>query len=85
MSQIDQISEQIFREAFNTPRAEQLHLAEYKVSAEALLARGHDIEADIPVARILRSVVMKPEHEPVIAEIHARIESIAKALMAEAL
>ncbi|MFM5905411.1 MAG: pyridoxal phosphate-dependent decarboxylase family protein [Micrococcales bacterium] len=81
MSEIDQISEQVFREAFNAPRADQLHLAEYKVSAEALLARGHSIEADIPVARILRSVVMKPEHEPVIADIHSRIESITKALI----
>jgi glutamate/tyrosine decarboxylase-like PLP-dependent enzyme len=78
MSEIDQISEEVFRQAFDAPRAEQLHLAEYKVSAEALQARGHQVEADIPVARILRSVVMKPEHESVIEQIHARIESITK-------
>lgn len=78
LSEIDRISEQVFQEAANQPRTEQLHLAEYKVSAEALQARGHNVEADIPMARILRSVVMKPEHETVIDQIHERIEQITR-------
>ena len=40
-------------------------------------ARGHAIEPDIDTGRILRSVLMKPESELIIPELHAGIEKLA--------
>jgi len=55
------------------PPAESVHLATYTVDAGSLTARGHRVEADVPSGRILRSVLMKPEHEAAVPELHASV------------
>lgn len=76
MSELSRISDYVFQRAMSGPAAEQLHLAEYKASFTALANRGHSVLEDADFATILRSVTMKPEHETIIDEIHARVESL---------
>ena len=47
------------------------------LSVEAAHLPG--LEADAPGARILRSVLMKPEHEPVVEWLATRVEALARA------
>lgn len=56
---------------------EPVFLSTLRVNGPAFAARGHDVTADVPGARILRSVLMKPEHETYVGELHARIERLA--------
>ena len=53
------------------------------VGREALLDRHPELEDDADGARILRSVLMKPEHEPFVGRLHARVESLARAVLGQ--
>jgi glutamate/tyrosine decarboxylase-like PLP-dependent enzyme len=77
MSQVDGASAALFRAAASGDPAEQIHLATYSVTGPALTDRGHDVVADAPAARILRSTVMKPESAAYVPAIHARLEHLA--------
>jgi hypothetical protein len=48
------------------------------VKPEQLFARGIEIEADVESARIMRSVLMKPEQEQLIPELHFHVEMWAR-------
>jgi glutamate/tyrosine decarboxylase-like PLP-dependent enzyme len=52
-------------------------LSTLRVPAAAMAERHPGIEADAGGARILRSVLMKPEAEGYVAELHARVERLA--------
>ena len=78
MSAIDAASAALFTAAADCPPAEQIHLATYSVTPEALARRGHAVEHDLPSARIIRSTVMKPESADAITQIPARLESLAR-------
>jgi len=52
-------------------------LSTLTVSAEAFGRRHPDVPADADRARILRSVLMKPESETYAGELHARVEELA--------
>jgi hypothetical protein len=54
------------------------YLGTLRVSSGALARRHRGIEADLNDARILRSVIMKPEHEAFVPELHARVERLAR-------
>jgi glutamate/tyrosine decarboxylase-like PLP-dependent enzyme len=54
-----------------------LFLSTLRVDADAFAALHPDVERDAPAVRVLRSVLMKPEHEPWVDELHARIETLA--------
>ena len=73
MSELDRVSHAIFEMAADTTRPQQTHLATYVVGPEPLAARGIELEPDVPRARIMRSVLMKPEHEPLIPEMHQHV------------
>jgi len=73
MSELDRVSHAIFEMAADTTRPQQTHLATYVVGPEPLRARGIELEPDVPRARIMRSVLMKPEHEPLIPELHHHV------------
>lgn len=79
MSAIDSASARLFRDAAALPPAEQIHLATYTVTGDGLAARGHRLDQDADVARIVRSTVMKPESADAIGAIHARLELLASA------
>ena len=52
-------------------------LSTVRVEAEHLVALHPELEADAPGARILRSVLMKPEHEPATDWLATRVEALA--------
>jgi glutamate/tyrosine decarboxylase-like PLP-dependent enzyme len=53
-----------------------------RVGREPLLARHPHLGADADGARILRSVLMKPEHEQAVDWLHERVEALARAALA---
>lgn len=81
MSIIDNQSNRIFTSAMSLPPAEATYTATYTVTPEAFILRGHGRGedphwCDTQEARILRCVVMKPESESVIADVHATLEEL---------
>jgi glutamate/tyrosine decarboxylase-like PLP-dependent enzyme len=78
MSELDRVSAAIFTMAADTDKPQQTHLATYLVTVEQLASRGIILEADAPSARIMRSVLMKPEHEKLIPEMHHHVSMWAR-------
>jgi glutamate/tyrosine decarboxylase-like PLP-dependent enzyme len=54
------------------------YLSALRVSADALTRRHPRVDPDQGDTRILRSVLMKPEHESFTAELHDRVERLAR-------
>jgi len=73
-SAVDHASQALFEAA----AAEGIHLSVLRVAASRLTG----VEPDVAQARILRSVLMKPEHEPRVGELHARVCALAREAMA---
>ena len=76
LSEIDRLSGQVLDAGMAVPAAEAIFVATYTVDGDALAARGHTIEARHRSGRILRSVLMKPESEMIIPQLHAGIEAL---------
>jgi glutamate/tyrosine decarboxylase-like PLP-dependent enzyme len=81
MSRLDTLSHNLFLAAADRERDQQIHLATYVVKPEALAARGFEIRHDADKARIMRSVLMKPEQENWIGHLHTNLESITRTLI----
>jgi glutamate/tyrosine decarboxylase-like PLP-dependent enzyme len=60
-----------------TDKERPVFLSTLTVAAEAFARRHPDVPAELDQARILRSVLMKPESETYLAELHARVEELA--------
>jgi glutamate/tyrosine decarboxylase-like PLP-dependent enzyme len=76
MSAIDEASARILHQGM--PKGpSQVFLSTLTVTAEAMASRHPDVAVDREQARILRSVLMKPESETYIPDLHARIERLA--------
>lgn len=78
LSKVSEASQKLFDDAGNLLPEQQIHLATFAVSAEALQLRGHRVEADAASGKIIRSTVMKPESAVGIAGIHRRLEALLK-------
>jgi glutamate/tyrosine decarboxylase-like PLP-dependent enzyme len=81
MSQLDHVSHELLVQAAQGERKDQIHLATYVTKPEQLQSRGFSLAQDAPTARILRSVLMKPEHETWVPRIHRTVESLARKLI----
>lgn len=77
LSQVDTASTALFRAASEGPPPEQVHIATYTASAAQFRERDDDVTADVDHARILRSVVMKPESAQRVTELHRRLTELA--------
>jgi glutamate/tyrosine decarboxylase-like PLP-dependent enzyme len=77
LSAVDAASAAVLEAGMSDPD-DPVFLSVLHVGREALLARHPDLVDDADGARILRSVLMKPEHEPFVGELHARVESLAR-------
>lgn len=77
MTALDAASHDLFDASASGDPAIQVHIATYSVTPPQLSARGHDVEPDADRARILRSVLMKPESGDLVPAIHARLEGLA--------
>lgn len=76
MSTLDAASHRLFEIAGSGDPTTQVHIATYAVTAAQLAARGHHLETDTDRARILRSVLMKPESGDLVPDIHTRLEAL---------
>jgi glutamate/tyrosine decarboxylase-like PLP-dependent enzyme len=79
LSAVDAASQRLFDAAMADD--DPVFLSLYRVPADAFLARFPEYEADASHVRILRSVLMKPEHEHAVAWLHDRVESFASELI----
>jgi glutamate/tyrosine decarboxylase-like PLP-dependent enzyme len=80
MSAIDQASARMLADGMAA--AEPVFLSTLQVTGRALTRRQPGVEADTGQARILRSVLMKPESQSHVAALHARVERLARAISA---
>lgn len=79
-SDVDRISATLFRRLMDD-RGDPLYLSVLKVDTAGLAGRG--IEPDVSEARVLRSVLMKPEHEHSIDWMIRRLEDEMTRMEAE--
>jgi glutamate/tyrosine decarboxylase-like PLP-dependent enzyme len=82
LSAVDAASIAVLEAGMNDPD-DPVFLSVLHVGREALLARHPELEDDADGARILRSVLMKHEHEPFVGRLHARVESLARAVLGQ--
>jgi glutamate/tyrosine decarboxylase-like PLP-dependent enzyme len=76
LTAIDASSAAMLQQGMTDPDA-PVFLSTLRVTADAMRERHPDVTADADGARILRSVLMKPESQTYAAELHARIERLA--------
>lgn len=81
MSELDELSHKLFVMAADTTRPQQTHLATYVTKRANLEDRGIELDWDAPSARIMRSVLMKPEQEVLVPEMHWHVEQWTKRAM----
>jgi glutamate/tyrosine decarboxylase-like PLP-dependent enzyme len=76
LAAIDQASARMLADGMKDP-AHPVYLSTLTVDADAFARRHPGVAADAGRARILRSVLMKPESETYVAQLHARVEDLA--------
>src|SRR6056297_3811273 len=80
LSEVSERSNALFKAGTEATPKEGLHLSLYKVSSKEFLARFPDYEADSETVTLLRSVLMKPEHEPFITKLTRRLHALLDTL-----
>jgi glutamate/tyrosine decarboxylase-like PLP-dependent enzyme len=76
LSRIDLACERILQAGMTSP--DPVFLSTLKAGAGSFRARHPSVIEDATGARILRSVLMKPEAEAAVADLHERVEQIAR-------
>ena len=77
LATIDEVSARIMADGMNDAER-PVFVSTLSVTADALARRHPEITADRARARILRSVLMKPESHPHVPWLHARLEELAR-------
>jgi glutamate/tyrosine decarboxylase-like PLP-dependent enzyme len=80
-SALDAASETVLKAGMDDPD-DPVFLSTLYLGRDALAARHPALEPDADGARVLRSVLMKPEHEQAIDWLHERVEGLARAALA---
>jgi glutamate/tyrosine decarboxylase-like PLP-dependent enzyme len=76
LAAVDAASAALLRAAMTDPSP--VYLSTLRVAAERLRRRDPGLAADAPSARVLRSVLMKPEHEGYVDTLHAEVTRFAR-------
>ncbi|RPF31469.1 aminotransferase class I/II-fold pyridoxal phosphate-dependent enzyme [Streptomyces sp. TLI_185] len=76
LSGIDATSARILADGMTAP--DPVYVSTFKAGREAFTARHPKITADADAARILRSVLMKPESEDHVEHLHNRVEQLTR-------
>jgi glutamate/tyrosine decarboxylase-like PLP-dependent enzyme len=76
LSAIDAASERMMREGMSD-KENPVFLSVLRASAEAFARRGVAAVADVDGARVVRSVLMKPESEDYLGRLHERVVALA--------
>ena len=75
-SEIDAASAQVLDAAMTD--ADPVYLSTLRIDGPAFAAAHPDVELDTDGVRVLRSVLMKPEHEPHVPWLHERVSEVAR-------
>ena len=76
LATMDAASQAVFNAGMTDPD-DPVFLSLYRLSANRLTRRFPQIQANRDEARVLRSVLIKPEHEAYVPHLHARVEALA--------
>ena len=76
MSEVDAASEAMLHRGMDDP-ADPVFLSTLRVDADAFAALHPEVERDADSVRVLRSVLMKPEHEAWVEPLYERLETLA--------
>lgn len=80
LSAVDRASRRVFDRLMAVD--DPVFLSLYRLPASTLRARFPDLRADRREAAVLRSVLMKPEHEAWVGHLHPRVEAAARQVAA---
>ena len=75
LSAVDAASHRVMETGMNAA-VDPVFLSVARASKEAFAARHPEVQADVDGARVLRSVLMKPESEDYLDTLHARVLSL---------
>ena len=78
LSALDAASGAVLNAGMEDPE-DPVFLSTLYLGRDALIARHPELEPDADGARVLRSVLMKPEHEDAVGWLHERVEGLARA------
>lgn len=78
LSALDEASARVFAAGMKAEPDDAFFLGLYRADAARLTSRFPHLAADRPHARVLRSVLMKPEHEAWVDRLHAQVEGEAR-------
>jgi glutamate/tyrosine decarboxylase-like PLP-dependent enzyme len=81
LSALDAASGAVLKAGMEDPE-DPVFLSTLHLGRDALTARHPALDADADGARVLRSVLMKPEHEHAVTWLHERVEGLARAALA---
>jgi hypothetical protein len=81
LSGVDAATEAVLQAGMDDPD-DPVFLSVVRLGREALAARHPGLELDADGARVLRSVLMKPEHELAVDWLHRRVETLARSALA---
>ena len=76
MADIDKVSARILADGM-AEQERPVFVSTLTVDAGVFVRRHPDVTADLDRGRILRSVLMKPESQTYVPELHARLEALA--------
>jgi glutamate/tyrosine decarboxylase-like PLP-dependent enzyme len=76
LSEVDKVTARVLADGMHA-KEDPVFLSVLRMSSAAFAARGHTQEADVDGARVLRSVLMKPESEDRVPRLHRRVTELA--------
>lgn len=76
MQAVSELSSELFEAGAEAVPNEGLHLSLFKVSADQFLAKFPDYKKDAETVTLLRSVLMKPEHELFVTKLIKRLNTL---------
>ncbi len=82
-SAVDALSQRLFQVAMEEPE-DPVFLSVLRLQAEGLRVRYPALVVDRPQVRVLRSVLMKPEHEDYVPHLHERLQGLVHRLQPRA-
>ncbi len=75
-SEIDAATERVLNDGMNSD--DPVYLSTLRIDGPAFHAAHPKVEMDIDGVRVLRSVLMKPEHEPHVPWLHQRVGALVR-------
>jgi glutamate/tyrosine decarboxylase-like PLP-dependent enzyme len=80
LSAVDAATQAVLQAGMDDPD-DPVFLSVVRLGRDVLVERHPDLQPDADGARVLRSVLMKPEHEHAVDWLHGRVEDLARAAL----